>query len=61
MTTIMPEGEDIRRAVKWISSRRKEDPGMPLSRLIEEASFQFDLSPLDQDFLAGFFQKRKTP
>lgn len=61
MTTILPEGEDIRRAIKWISVRREEVPEMPLQRLIEEAVFQFDLSPLDQEFLTGFFQKRKNP
>ncbi len=57
MTTIMPEGEDMRRAIKWISARREETPEMPLFMLIEEAAFQFDLSPLDQEFLTGFFQK----
>jgi len=62
MGTIMPEGEDIKRAIKWISLRREEMPGMPTAKLIEEAAFKFDLSPLDQEFLAGFFQKkRKTP
>ncbi|MHB9098814.1 MAG: hypothetical protein ACYC5X_13440 [Syntrophales bacterium] len=61
MMTNMPEGEDIRRAIKWISARREETPEMPFSRLIEEAVFQFDLSPLDQEFLTGFFQKRKIP
>ena len=57
----MPEGEDIKRAIKWISLRREESPEMPMVKLIEEAAFQFDLSPLDQELLAGFFQKRKTP
>jgi hypothetical protein len=61
MTTIAPEGEDIKRAIKWISARREDAPEMPLHKLIEEAVFQFDLSPLDQEFLTGFFQKRKTP
>jgi hypothetical protein len=55
MTNIMPEGEDIRRAIKWISARRENAPEMPLQRLIEEVAFQFDLSPLDQEFLTGFF------
>jgi hypothetical protein len=55
MTNIMPEGEDIRRAIKWISARRENASEMPLQRLIEEAAFQFDLSPLDQEFLTGFF------
>ncbi len=57
----MPEGEDIKRAIKWISLRREETPEMPVAKLIEEAVFRFDLSPLDQEFLVGFFQKRKTP
>jgi hypothetical protein len=61
MGTIMPEGEDIKKAIKWISLRREEMPGMPTAKLIEEAAFTFDLSPLDQEFLAGFFQKRKAP
>ena len=60
MTTIMPEGEDIKRAIKWISARREEAPETPLSKLIEEAVFQFDLSPLDQEFLTGFFLNRRT-
>jgi hypothetical protein len=57
----MPEGEDIRRAIKWISARKEEAPETPMHRLLEEAAFQFDLSPLDQEFLAGFFRARKTP
>jgi hypothetical protein len=61
MGTIMPEGEDMKKAIKWISHRREEAPGTPMVKLIEEAAFQFDLSPLDQEFLAGFFRKQKTP
>jgi hypothetical protein len=61
MGTIMPEGEDIKKAITWISLRREESPGMPMAKLIEEAAFKFDLSPLDQEFLVGFFQKRKAP
>jgi hypothetical protein len=60
MKTIMPEGEDIKRAIKWISARREDAPEMPLQKLIEEAAFQFDLSPLDQEFLTGFFRTKKT-
>ncbi len=61
MATVMPEGEEIRKAIRWISARREDEPGEPLQRLIEEAVFQFDLSPLDQEFLTGFFRKGKTP
>ena len=57
----MPEGEEIKMAIKWVSLRREETPEIPVAKLIEEAAFRFDLSPLDQEFLVGFFQKRKTP
>lgn len=60
MATAMPEGEDIRRAIKWISRRREETPEAPLAKVIEEAAFTFDLSPLDQEFLIGFFRPKKN-
>lgn len=60
MATAMPEGEDIRRAIKWISRRREETPEAPLAKVIEEAAFTFDLSPLDQEFLSGFFRPKKN-
>ena len=60
MGTVMPEGEDIKRAIKWISLRREEAPEIPTAKLIEEAAFQFDLSPLDQEFLTGFFRRKQT-
>jgi len=48
---LVPEGEPLRRAVTWISDRRREQPAAPLWKLIEEASVRFDLSPMDQQFL----------
>ena len=51
MSDLLPEGEDLRRAVKWIGERRKEEPALALDQLIEEASRRFDLSPLDAEFL----------
>ncbi|MDA8170587.1 MAG: hypothetical protein M0033_07955 [Nitrospiraceae bacterium] len=55
MTEILPEGEQLRRAVRWISTRRDEEPRKNLLKLIEEACLQFDLSPKDCDFLVHFF------
>jgi len=49
--TILPEGEQIRRAVKWISDQRQEAPETPLPRLIGEACLKFDLSPKDAETL----------
>lgn len=51
MATIQPKGELLKRAVKWISEKRKQDPECNLSRLVDEAGFQFDLSPKDSEFL----------
>ena len=48
---IQPEGEHLRKAVKWISEKRLENPDMTLTRLIEEACLTFDISPKDEDFL----------
>jgi hypothetical protein len=51
----LPEGESLRRAVRWISERREATPSAPLIQLIEEASRQFDLSPKEGNFLVNFF------
>jgi len=56
MTYPLPEGEHLRRAVKWISTRLQEQPGQPMYRLIEEAVFKFDLPPKDAEFLTNFFK-----
>ncbi|MGD8769960.1 MAG: hypothetical protein PVJ20_12335 [Desulfobacterales bacterium] len=49
--TIQPKGEDLRKAVKWVSGERKYNPEKELKSLIEEACMKFDLSPMDADFL----------
>ena len=59
MTTIMPEGEDLRKAVKWISEERQSSPQRKLAKLVEEASVKFDLSPVDGEFLFKFFREQK--
>ncbi len=58
MTTVQPEGEDIRKAVKWISEERQYDPQAQLSKLIEEACLKFDLSPMDAEYLLRFFKRK---
>lgn len=57
MTNIMPEGEAIRKAVKWISAASQEEPAPSLKGLIQQAIVRFDLSPLEADFLTRFYQK----
>ena len=55
MSNIMPDGEDLRNAVKWVSSNIQESPGIPVQPIVQEAIFKFDLSPLDAEFLIGFY------
>ncbi len=50
----MPEGEDIRKAVRWVSDRRLEEKDIPAHVLLEEACMRFDLSPKKTEFLRRF-------
>lgn len=58
MPTVQPEGEDLRKAVKWISEERKYDPEAKLAKLIEEACLKFDLSPMDAEYLLKMLKKK---
>lgn len=60
MSNVLPEGEDLRKAIRWISERLKENPSLNVSELINEAIFRFDLSPKDGDFLLHFFKPSQT-
>jgi len=53
--SIIPEGEQLRRAIKWISDERSDNPGTDLSGLIGNACLKFDLPPKDAEFLMRFF------
>ena len=59
----MSAGESaIKQAVRWIDERLLDDPRADRLRLVDEAARQFDLSPLDTDFLVRHLaQKRGTP
>lgn len=58
--SILPEGEQLRKAVKWISAERDENPGAALAKLVGDACLKFDLSPKDTDFLVRFFGEKGT-
>lgn len=59
MHDTLPEGEDLRRAVRWVSAAFQDNPGRTVLSLVQEAIFKFDLSPKDGEFLIGFFRRRK--
>ncbi len=57
MTTIQPDGEMIRKAVKWISEERQIDPSKHLRQIIEAAALRFRLP---QDGGGGDFPTREA-
>lgn len=59
MDDMFPDGEDLRRAIKWISGNLQDDAGQPVQPLVQKAIFKFDLSPRDAEFLMGFYRKKK--
>jgi hypothetical protein len=58
MSEVIPKGEDLRRAVKWVSANLQENADQPVQPLVQQAIFKYDLSPMDADFLIGFYSKR---
>jgi len=59
MSTIMPKGENLRQAVKWISENRKEDENAIIPLLIEKAGIRFNLSPKDEEYLRSFYKDKR--
>ena len=59
MATVLPKGEKIRQAVKWISGERMEDENKKILLLIQEASYKFNLSPKEEEFLVSFYREGK--
>ena len=54
---IQPEGEDLRKAVKWVSEERKLNQNANLQKLAQQASLRFNLSPADGEFLSRFVKE----
>lgn len=59
MSEVMPKGENIRRAIRWISDNLKENTNRSLKELINDAILRFDLSPGDSEFLINFYKENK--
>jgi hypothetical protein len=57
--SIQPDGEDIRKAIKWISEERKYNPEAKPIKLVEEACLKYDLSPKDAEYLTHLVLNEK--
>jgi hypothetical protein len=58
--TIQPKGEDLRKAVKWVSQEHKYNKEKGLNELIQEACLKFNLSPADADFLLRTLREQES-
>ena len=55
----MAAGESpIKQAIAWIDGQLSDHPTADRAKLVEQASQRFDLSPLDEDFLARHLAQR---
>jgi len=55
MSSILPPGENVRKAAAFIAETRKETPLRPLSSILDEAGMRFNLTPLDGEALQRLF------
>jgi len=52
---ILPEGEHVRRAVRWISDSRRGECALTPLQLVSEANQRFDLTPLESEWMLRTF------
>jgi hypothetical protein len=57
--SIQPEGEELRKATKWISDQLRYESNLSLAKAIEQACVKFDLTPKDAEFLTRFFADKE--
>jgi len=55
--SLMPEGEKIRKAIRWISDTLREHPEKKRQQVLLEAELRFDLTPKESEFLNTNFGK----
>ncbi|MBW1616195.1 MAG: hypothetical protein JRJ49_06620 [Deltaproteobacteria bacterium] len=52
--SVQPEGEHIKKAIKWLSDQREENKNKSEEAILEEASVRFNLSPNDTEYIKKF-------
>jgi hypothetical protein len=46
-----PQGEGLRRALRWLDDRVQEEPAADRAKLVGDAAIRFDLNPAEEEFL----------
>jgi hypothetical protein len=60
VSDVLPEGESLRNAVRWISDQLRGDAERPIGPLVEAATLRFDLNPREAEYLAAFYRKARA-
>ena len=60
MTTIMPQGELVRKAAAYLAEQRALHPGKSLSTLLDEAGMRFNRTPLAAAALERLFRDEQA-
>ena len=60
MSELLPRGEALRKAVRFVSQKRVDDPSGSLSVWIDEATIRFDLNPAQSEWLGRFLRDAST-
>jgi len=58
--SLQPQGEALRKAVKYIAEEKTASPEASLNHLIQKACMKFDLTPKDTDYLNRFYREQKA-
>ena len=52
MTTIQPEGDSLRKAVKWIAEEERAGSSKTRRELMDAACLKFNLNPMEAEYLS---------
>lgn len=52
-----PHGEALRRALRWLDERAREEPSLDCLKLVGEAGTRFDLTPVEEEFLLSNWKR----
>ncbi len=58
--SVLPQGEELRKAVKWISDKKQYESENDLSKLIQQAGLKFNLSPKEEAYLERFIKESES-
>jgi hypothetical protein len=58
--SILPQGEKLRKAVKWISDKKQYESETDLNKLIQQAGLKFNLSPKEEAYLERFIKEGES-